>query len=352
MVSVVVVNWNGESYLPDCLAAILAQVPAPQEVLVVDNHSEDASRELVAARFPQVRVIDLGSNAGPGAARNRGVEAATHERVLCVDNDVILQPGVLAAMTATMDEHPAAAMVQARSVLAAEPSTVHYDGADLHYLGMLLLHNWYRPLSEARLPDRSMGAGIGLCFLTRRTPFLAVGGFFEPMFFFFEDNDFAYRLRLRGHEVRLAEGAVVFHRGGTTGLSMRGDKPAYPPRRTYLHSRNRWLLLLACLHWRTLLLTLPAQLAYAAVHFAFAVRQGHTGAWLAGKWGLLTLLPTTWRRRREVQRTRVCSDRELLLATPFTFNPHIGKRGAGAIARRGMDAFFGTWWRCVRWACG
>ncbi len=352
MVSVVVVNWNGASYLRDCLAAILAQEPGPQEVLVVDNCSDDASRELVAADFPQVRVLALPRNDGPGAARNRGVEAAACERVVCVDNDVVLQPGVLAALAATMDRHPQAAMVQARSVLDAAPDTVHYDGADLHYLGMLLLHNWYRPLREATSPQRPMGAGVALCFLTRRTPFLAIGGFFEPMFFFFEDNDFALRLRLRGHEVWLAPDAVVRHRGGTAGLSMRGEKAKQPPRRTYLHSRNRTLLLLACLHWRTLLLTLPAQMLYGGVHLAFAIAQGHTRAWFAGKWGILALLPATLRRRREVQRTRTRSDRDLLTAAPFTFNPHIGQRGAGALARRGLDAVFITWWRCVRWACG
>ena len=47
MVSAIVINWNGQDYLPECLDALLAQVPPPAEVIVVDNHSDDASRSVV-----------------------------------------------------------------------------------------------------------------------------------------------------------------------------------------------------------------------------------------------------------------------------------------------------------------
>ncbi len=351
-VSVVVVNWNGERYLPECLDAIFLQTPPPGEVIVADNHSDDGSRALLAARYPQVKVIDLGSNLGPAAARNRGVEAATGERVLCVDNDVVLQPGVLARLNAALDADPRAALVQARSVLAAAPDTVHYDAADVHYLGMLVLHNWYRPLRDATAFDRPLSGAVALCFLARRAAYLAVGGFYAPMFILYEDNDLALRLRLRGFTVRHEASAIVLHKGGTEGLSMRGEGARYPPRRTFLHSRNRWLLLLTCLHWRTLLLTLPAQLAYDGVHLLFAIKQGHFGAWLSGKWAVVRMLGATWRRRREVQRTRVVADRDLLVGLPFSFNPQIGKRGLGAIVRRGLDVAFVGYWRLVRWACG
>lgn len=351
-VSVVIVNWNGASYLPACLDGVLAQVPAPREVLVVDNHSDDGSRELVAQRYPHVQVIDTGANLGPGAARNRGIAAAQHDLVLCLDNDVILQPGALAALLATLRADPQAALVQARSVLAADPSVVHYDAADLHYLGLLVLHNWYRPLREAAAVSRPVGAAVSLCFLLRKPALAGGAGFFEPMFFFFEDNDFSLRLRLRGHTVRAAADAVVWHRGGTEGLSMRGDGARYPERRTYLHSRNRWILLLTCLHWRTLLLTMPAQVAYALIHLAFAIKQRHFGAWWRGKRDLWRMWPELRARRRLVQSTRRVPDRDLLVAAPFTFNPQIARRGPGAWARAVMDACFIGYWRLVRWACG
>lgn len=351
-ITAVVVNWNGEAYLPECLASVLAQEPAPAEVIVVDNHSEDGSRALLAARFPMVKVIDTGANLGPAAARNRGVAAAQHPRVLCLDNDVVLQLGVLAHLDAALDRDPQAALVQARSVLATAADIVHYDAADVHYLGMLVLHNWYRPLREASALDRPLSGAVALCFLARREHYLAAGGFYEPLFILYEDNDFAYRLRLRGYHVRHEPHAIVLHKAGTEGLSMRDAGARYPARRTYLHSRNRWIFLLTCLHWRTLVLTMPAQLAYGAVHMVFALRQGHLGAWLSGKADLVRMRASLWQRRREVQRSRLVADRELLLGGPFSFNPQLARSGFGAWTRRLLDMGFASYWRLVRWASG
>ncbi|MGK0202858.1 MAG: glycosyltransferase involved in cell wall biosynthesis, partial [Planctomycetota bacterium] len=62
VVSAVVINWNGQNYLPECLDALLAQDPPPAEVIVVDNHSDDESRSVVSELYPQVQLIDTGFN--------------------------------------------------------------------------------------------------------------------------------------------------------------------------------------------------------------------------------------------------------------------------------------------------
>lgn len=351
VVSAVVVNWNGQEYLPACLEALFSQVPAPEEVIVVDNHSGDGSRELVAERFPQARLIDTGRNGGPCLARNVGAREARSQRVLFVDNDVVLHPGALAALVAEMDRDPRCAMVQARSLCGDDPEVVHYDGGDLHFLGTLVLRNWYRPRREAVDPDGPIGAAIALCFLVRRDRYLDVGGFDENLFILYEDNEFSYKLRMRGHTVRLAPDALCTHAAGTAGLSVRGEA-TYPGRRTYLHSKNRWYVLFTCMRWRTLLLTVPAQLAYGVVYAAFGVRRGHLGSWLRGKWELLCLLPKAIAARGPAQRGRTVPDRELLVAAPMTLNPGLADRGGGAWLRRRMDGFFAVYWRLVRGLCG
>ena len=68
----------------------------------------------------------------------------------------------LAAMVACLGAVPTAAMVQARSLCGDDPQRVHYDGADLHFLGLLVLHNWYRPLAESPWQDAPIGAAMGL----------------------------------------------------------------------------------------------------------------------------------------------------------------------------------------------
>lgn len=351
MVSAIVVNWNGRQYLAACLDALLAQVPPPAEVIVVDNHSTDGSREWVAATYPGVKVIDTGRNAGPCHARNVGAMAAVHEHLLFVDNDVVVHAGALQAMLDCFAAHPDAAMVQARSLCGDDPQIVHYDGGDLHFLGTLVLRNWYRPRREAEDPKGPVGAAIALCFLTRQSVFRAVGGFDENLFILYEDNEFSYKLRMRGHTVWCLPNALCTHLAGTAGLSVRGEGK-YPGKRTFLHSRNRWYVLITCMHWRTFWLTVPAQLLYGVVYAAFGVRRGHLGDWLRGKWELLRLLPAAVRARRTAQAGRTVPDRDLLIAAPVTLNPGLAEKGFAAALRRGLDRFFACYWRCVRRLCG
>ena len=351
VVSAIVVNWNGKDYLPRCLDALLAQVPAPAEVIVVDNHSTDASRELIAANYPTVVLIDTGRNAGPCHARNVGIAAAKHELCLFLDNDVVLHPGALHELLANMAADPRAAMVQARSLCGDDPSVVHYDGGDLHFLGTLVLRNWYQPRALAQDPDGPVGAAIALAFLCKRSVYQAVGGFDENLFILYEDNEFSYKLRMRGHTVWVCPQALCTHLAGTVGLSVRGEGK-YPGRRTFLHSRNRWYVLITCMRWRTFWLTMPAQLVYGIVYAAFGVRRGHLGDWLRGKWELLRLLPVAVRARRQAQAGRTVPDRDLLIAAPVTLNPGLAEKGAAAALRRGLDRFFALYWRCVRRLCG
>ncbi len=352
MISAIVVNWNGRDYLARCLGALLAQEPPPDEVLVVDNHSDDGSRELVAVQFPQVRLVDTGDNRGPCRARNVGVAAAKGELCLLLDNDVVLHPGALAAMRAALAADPTTAMVQARSVCGDDPARVHYDGADLHFLGLLVLRNWFRPLAESPWPDLPIGAAIALCLLVRRDRYLEVGGFDENLFILYEDNEFSYKLRMRGHTIRLARGAICTHLAGTAGLSVRKAADRYPGKRTFLHSRNRWYVLLTCMRWRTLLVTTPAQLAYGAVYAAFGHKRGHIRDWWSGKWALVRLVPSALRARRVAQRGRTVPDRDLLLAAPLTLNPGLADGGGAGLVRRCLDRAFSVYWRCVRRLCG
>ncbi len=352
MLSAIVVNWNGRSYLGRCLAALLAQVPAPDEVVLVDNHSDDGSREFVAANFPTVKVLDTGRNGGPCHARNVGAAAAVGDLCLFVDNDVVLYPGAVAELLRVLAADPKAAMVQARSLCGDDESVVHYDGGDLHFLGTLVLHHWYRPLAAVGSGTRQVGAAIALCFLVPKARYLEVGGFDENLFILYEDNQFAYKLRMRGHHVWLAADARCAHLAGTAGLSVRGAEAVYPGRRTFLHSRNRYYVLLTCMRWRTLLLTLPAQLIYGVVYAGFGHAKGHVGDWWRGKWGLLQLIPAALAARGAAQRGRTVPDRDLLVSAPMTLNPGLADGGGKGALRRGLDRFFAIYWSLVRWLCG
>jgi GT2 family glycosyltransferase len=94
MISVIIANHNGEEHLEQCLGSLGR--PGPElEIIMVDNASSDDSLDLVAGRFPAVRILPQPKNLGFAAANNIGAEAAKGDALLLVNNDAWLEPGAL-----------------------------------------------------------------------------------------------------------------------------------------------------------------------------------------------------------------------------------------------------------------
>jgi len=112
-VSVVIPVYNGVRHLGDALASVLAQTRPAQEVIVVDDGSTDGSAVLLRDRFPTVRCLRQ-DNAGAGAARNRGVAAATGDFLAFLDADDLWEPDKLQRQLAAFAADPGLEMVLCR----------------------------------------------------------------------------------------------------------------------------------------------------------------------------------------------------------------------------------------------
>jgi GT2 family glycosyltransferase len=314
---------------------------------VVDNASTDGSRELVRGRFPEARLVELARNEGPAPARNRGLAEAAHRLVLLVDNDAVLAPDCLERLAAAW--RPGVALAQPRCVFDADPGRVHYDGGWFHYAGLFSLRNFGVALERAEGRGAlEVDGAVSVVLLADREPVLAAGGFDPRYFILFEDLDLSYRLRLEGLAVLAVEEALVRHRGGTAGISFR-EQQAYPSRRTYLHSRNRWIFLLKNYRLATLCAALPGLLIYELAAAAFALAAGHARAYLAGKRDVLRGIGATLAARSAVQARRRLCDRELLVGGPLTIHPDL--RGRSVLVGA-LDRGLALWWRLAGWLAG
>lgn len=345
-VSVAITNWNGRAHLEPCMEAIRRQTHPIAEIILVDNASTDDSVSWMRANHPDVRIIQLETNEGPGPARNAGLKNARCDWVFSIDNDAEPAPNCLERLAQHSED--GAACIHPRSVFASEPDRVHYDGAGFHYVGMLTLRNFYAPISEADSGTKDIDGMIAVALLLHRETLLDVGGYDPRYFILFEDHDLSYRLRSRGERILHVSDAIVHHREGTEGISFRKDGD-YSGRRVYLHSRNRWMLLLKCHGVRALILGAPGLACYEFAYLFFAIRERALMQWVRGKCDALRAIPSVLRDRSQVRRARTVRDRDLLGAHPLTISPLIRKRGIVGRAFSGMDKLLGGYWKLVRW---
>ena len=211
-VATIVVHWNSVEDLPGCLEA-LGSHPDLLTV-VVDNASPDGGEDLVRRRYPAVRWLPMGRNAGYGAAVNAGAAATRSDWLLALNPDTTMTGRDVLAMAAAARDLGAAAM---------GPKIVGRDGhTELSYstrdslagdFGWMLA--WRSGLPAARVTSpREVAWATGACLLLRRDDFERVGGFDEKYFLYFEDADLCRRLRLGGTRVIHHPGFTATHRRG------------------------------------------------------------------------------------------------------------------------------------------
>jgi glycosyltransferase involved in cell wall biosynthesis len=171
VLSVIIPVYNGADFLAGAVASVLAQGWESPELIIVDDGSTDTIEAAVAGLPIEARLLRQ-DNAGPAAARNRGIRNATGELIAFLDVDDLWPAGRLAAMWDAFERDPGLEVVQGHAQVFREA------GMEMEYLG--------NPGEAFRF---SIAAG-----LYRRAVFSRVG-LFDPELRFSEDEDWFHRAR-------------------------------------------------------------------------------------------------------------------------------------------------------------
>jgi len=319
-VTAVVPNWNGRERTERLLEALQAQSRPPEEVIVVDNGSEDDSVEM--ARRRGARVIELRHNAGFAGAANRGVEAARTAWVAILNNDVEPEPEWLERLLAAAEQ--SGAWFATSRLLVGRDRGLIEGTYDLLCRGGCA---WRAGHRRADGPEWARMRRIRFPPLTaalvRKELFRRVGPLEERFEFGLEDVEFGLRCALAGYGGLYVPEAVAVHEGSAT----LGVWHADTIRRL---SRNQALLVAkhypgrALLEWAWPITA--AQLLWGLV----ALRRGRFRAWLRGKWEALRLWrgfrrEATWRgtHPRRLRRILRASEAEIYqLQRQTGFDPY------------------------------
>ncbi|MFB0536759.1 MAG: glycosyltransferase family 2 protein [Anaerolineae bacterium] len=242
--SIVIVSFNTEQLLKECLDSVyasLAESTLVSEVIVVDNASRDGSAAMVRKHFPQARLIANQDNRGFAAANNQalralgyGTEDTPHpqppEYVLLLNPDTIVGESALTTLVRFMDENPRAGACGAR--------LLHSDGSFQHsafaFPTLLQVSLDFFPINyrltdsrlNGRYPRRVYQAGepfpidhpLGAALMVRREAIEQVGLLDERFFIYCEEIDWCLRIKAAGWSIWcVPEAEIVHHVARSTG---------------------------------------------------------------------------------------------------------------------------------------
>jgi GT2 family glycosyltransferase len=214
MISAIVVNYNGEKFLSDCLESLCNQTYQDLEVIVVDNASPDGSGQLALAFGEKVRLVQSTRNLGYGGGINAGITEASGDLIFALNNDIVLDHFCAEHLAGVMRGDPDIGMCAPKMLLP--DGRLNSTGLSISRSGAAWNKNFGRENTESDEQVEDVLGPCGGAGLYRRSMLEQVGGFDASFFLYLEDVDLAVRGRLAGWKCRYVPKAVVVHANSAT----------------------------------------------------------------------------------------------------------------------------------------
>lgn len=230
--SVIVVSWNVCHLLCRSLETLYEDlqrsglVASEYEIFVVDNASADGSAAMVAANYPDARLIANDANLGFAAANNQALRLSKGEAILLLNPDTEILPGTITELMRFFSTHRQAGVV-APQLLNSDGSIQRSCRAFPTFAGMLYellglsrifphskTFGSYKMLDFDHKSTRQVDQPEGACLFIRRQVIEQVGMLDEGYFMLFEEVDWCYRVIQAGWEIWFDPAAQVIHHYG------------------------------------------------------------------------------------------------------------------------------------------
>lgn len=294
--SIIIVVWNNEACLAFCLDKLFHQVRRDFEIILVDNGSKSGLFLDDAPCSPDVRLQTerLPFNLGFAVANNVGVRLARGEWIVLLNADAYPEPDWLENLLKAAEQNPQYNFFSSRQIQYNSPQLLDGAGDEYHVSGLAWRRFYnYRKEHYGLNQDEVFGA-CAAAAMYRREDFLAVGGFDEDYFSYFEDVDLSFRLRLAGGHCLYVPDAVVHHVGSASAGKL-SDFVVY-----HGHRNLVWTFIKnmpGALFWVFLPLHLAMNIFFL---ISFSLR-GKGNAILKAKWDAIRKIPTMWKKRKDIQ---------------------------------------------------
>ena len=302
-VSAIIVNWNGKDILSGCLESLLDQDYENLEILVVDNGSQDGSQTLLKKEFPSVILVEIGKNIGFGSAINRGLEKATGNYFIFLNNDLVLQPDCIKELAMLLGSDSSVGAVIPKILYYPEQSKDSSNKiAKINSYGVLVNYTGIACPNLIGQPDRLdlplTESACGGIFMFSREVYEKVGGFDEDLFLYHEDHDLSWRIRMMGWKIVVIPSSVCCHHYNFNKGVLK----------FYRSEKNRLHILLKNFECKTLCLISPALLLVEVSQIVHSIINGWFRLKIKSYFEIAAQFIQISKKRKKIQSTRRVPD--------------------------------------------
>ncbi len=231
--SIIIVNFNAEKFLVECLDSICAQTKQISfDIWVVDNNSIDASVPMVQQNFPQVNLIENKENIGFAKANNQAIARCTGDYILLLNPDTLVLQNAVEKMGDFMDANPTVGICGCKVLnedrtlqLACRRSIPTLGVAFFRLTGLSKLFPKSKLTSKYNLTyidpngPHEVDAVSGAFLMIRRKVVDDIGFLDERFFMYGEELDWCLRTKKAGWTVMYYPDAEIIHYKGECSKS-------------------------------------------------------------------------------------------------------------------------------------
>jgi O-antigen biosynthesis protein len=207
--SIIIITYNSEQTIKECLRRILENSKDQDEILVIDNNSKDKTPQILLEfqkKFPNIKVIFNKENIGFARAVNQGIKACKNEFIVIINPDaIVITPDWLEIFYKELKENNNVCVVVPTSDQVSRYLSFYKFTSIVGEITPYLLRYFYRDYAE------ELESFFGFCFATRKSKIQELGMLDENLILGMEDFDISLRIKEKGYKIVLKPAVFVQH---------------------------------------------------------------------------------------------------------------------------------------------
>jgi GT2 family glycosyltransferase len=242
-VAVVILNWNGKSFLEKFLPSVIESAYNNLSVIVADNASDDDSIEFLKKNYPAIKILLSNRNQGFAKGYNEALKQVSADYYILLNSDVQVTKNWIEPIISLMESD--------EKIAACQPKVLSYKGRrQFEYAGACggFIDKFGYPFTRGRIFETceidngqynnaiQIFWATGAALFIRAKVFHGLNGFDEFFFAHQEEIDLCWRMQRKGYIIYVVPSSVVYHVGGGT-LPM-GDR-----KKIFLNFRNNLIMM-------------------------------------------------------------------------------------------------------------